>query len=493
MTSVQAQANPFPGLRPFEASENHCFFGRDGQSDAILRRLRRNRFLAVVGTSGSGKSSLIRAGLLPLLYGGFMTQAGSQWRVAIFRPGSDPIGNLVLALHAHDVLGEGNDGDVPQALITETTLRRSALGLINAVQQARMPAQDNLLVVVDQFEELFRFKQSAGGEHPEDEAAAFVKLLLEAARQNELPIYAVITMRSDFLGDCVQFRDLPEAVNEGLYLIPRMTRDQRREAITGPVAVSGAKISPRLLNRLLNEVGDNPDQLPILQHALMRTWDYWAHHHEEDEPIDFRHYEATGCMAEALSRHADEAYFDLPSDHHRALAERLFKGLTEKGPDNREIRRPTRLRDLCAVTEADEAEVTAVIESFRHPSRSFLMPPADEALSADSLIDISHESLIRGWQRLTDWVEGEALSAGLYRRVAETAVLHKEEKAGLWRDPDLQVALGWRERAKPTAAWAKRYSYHFDLAMRFLFMQRLTLRLFLPSEDSQSTRGPAGA
>ena len=352
MTAAQVQANPFPGLRPFEAYEDHLFFGRDGQSDEILRRLRRNRFLAVIGTSGSGKSSLIRAGLLPLLYGGFMTQAGSRWRVAIFRPGSDPIGNLALALHARDVLGHDNNGDAPHTLITETTLRRSALGLIDVFRQARMPAQENLLVVVDQFEELFRFKQSTQGEHPEDEAAAFVKLLLEAARQNELPIYVVITMRSDFLGDGAQFRDLPEAVNEGLYLIPRMTRDQRREAITGPVAVGGATISPRLLNRLLNDVGDNPDQLPTLQHALMRTWDYWARHHEEEAPIDFRHYEAIGCMAEALSRHADEAYFELPSDHHRALAERLFKGLTEKGPDNREIRRPTRLRDLCAVTEA---------------------------------------------------------------------------------------------------------------------------------------------
>src|SRR5262245_58850108 len=131
-----------------------------------------------------------------------MTRTGSRWRVAVFRPGSDPIGNLARALHARDALGEDNDEGTPHVLIPETTLRRSALGLINVFRQTRMPAQENLLVVVDQFEEPFRFKQSTQGEHPEDEAAAFVKLLLEAARQNELPIYVVITMRSDFLGDC---------------------------------------------------------------------------------------------------------------------------------------------------------------------------------------------------------------------------------------------------------------------------------------------------
>jgi hypothetical protein len=133
------------------------------------------------------------------------------------------------------------------------------------------------------------------------------KLFLEAIRQKSAPIYVVLTMRADYLGDCAQFRNLPEAINEGQYLIPRMTREQLRAAITGPVAVGGAcgdtgagKITPRLVNRLLNDVGDHPDQLPILQQALTRTWDYWAQHRKDDEPIDLHHYEAIGSMAKAL-------------------------------------------------------------------------------------------------------------------------------------------------------------------------------------------------
>jgi hypothetical protein len=383
--------NPFPGLRPFEAHENHLFFGRDGQCDELLTRLRRNRFLAVVGTSGSGKSSLVRAGLLPGLYGGLMTPAGSRWRIGVFRPGSQPIGNLAESLNAPEIFGRNEQ--VQQAC-TETVLRRGSVGLIEVVQEARMPKRDNLLVVVDQFEELFRFKQASPGAGREDEAAAFVKLLLEAAKQQETPIYVVLTMRSDYLGDCAQFRDLPEAINDGQYLIPRMTRDQRREAITGPVAVGGAKITPRLVNRLLNDVGDNPDQLPILQHALMRTWDYWAQHHKNDEPIDLPHYEAIGGMAKALSLHADEAYHELTTPRRQAIAEKLFKALTEKGEDGREIRRPTSLRDAGALAETTEPEVAAVVEIFRRSGRTFLMPPAEVKLHAGTLIDISHESLI---------------------------------------------------------------------------------------------------
>ena len=460
--------NPFPGLRPFESNEDHLFFGRDGQSDELLRRLRRSRFLAVLGTSGSGKSSLVRAGMLPSLFGGLMTQAGSGWRVALFRPGHDPIGNLATALTDPQVFETSPEDAALQKTITEATLRRSALGLVEATRQARIPANENLLVVVDQFEEIFRFRRTSKREGPEDEAAAFIKLLLEAKRQSDVPIYIVITMRSDFLGDCAQFRDLPEAINDGQYLIPRMTRDQRREAITGPVAVGGGEISGRLVNRLLNDVGDNPDHLPILQHALMRTWDLWMSDRRNGEAIDLRHYEAVGTMADALSRHADEAYAELPNDQSRALAEKLFKNLTERGPDNREIRRPTRVSEIAAIAEATPAEVISVIEPFRRAGRSFLMPPASVPLNADSLIDISHESLIRGWERLRKWVDEEARSAQIYRRIAQTAVLYEEGGAGLWHDPDLAVALRWREVNRPNAVWAQHYHSGFDPAMNFI-------------------------
>jgi energy-coupling factor transporter ATP-binding protein EcfA2 len=268
MASPQTRTNPFPGLRPFEADEDHLFFGREGQTDELLRRLRSHRFLAVVGTSGSGKSSLVRAGLLPALYSGFMAGVGSSWRVALLRPGNAPIANLAVALNHPDVLGlVGEEARlqtiITETIITETILRRGGLGLVEAVQQARLPADENLLVVVDQFEELFRFKKDAHQTDSGDEAAAFVKLLLEAAQQLVQPIYVVLTMRSDFLGDCAQFRDLPEAMNDSQYLTPRLTRDQLQQAIAAPVAVGGATIAPRLVSRLLNDVGDNPDQLPF--------------------------------------------------------------------------------------------------------------------------------------------------------------------------------------------------------------------------------------
>jgi uncharacterized RDD family membrane protein YckC/energy-coupling factor transporter ATP-binding protein EcfA2 len=462
--------NPFPGLRPFEFDENYLFFGRDGQTDKLLSRLRRHRFLAVLGTSGSGKSSLVRAGLLPDIHGGLMVAAGSSWRVALFKPGNDPIGNLAQALSKPETFASTEDGGATKPII-ESTLRRSALGLIEVVRQER--AGGNLLVVADQFEEIFRFPQASTAPHPDDEAAAFVKLLLEAAHQSDYAIYVVLTMRSEYLGDCARFGGLPEAINEGFYLIPRMTRDERREAITGPAAVARGEIAPRLVNRLLNDVGDNPDQLPILQHALMRTWDFWAANHSDAEPIDLRHYEAIGGMSKALSLQADEAYAELSEERGRLIAEKMFKALTDFETDPRGIRRPLKLATLSEIAgTGSEEEVKAVIEVFREPGRSFLMPPVLEPLEPEKVIDISHESLMRVWERLRRWEEDEANSARLYRLLTETASLEKTGKAGLWRDPQLQLALDWQEEQAPTPAWANLYGGDFESATAFLERSR---------------------
>ena len=488
MLDTPNHPNPFPGLRSFEPDEDHLFFGRESRIDEILTRLRRSRFLSVVGTSGSGKSSLIRSGLIPSLHSGMMATAGSSWRIAIFRPGEDPIGNLAEALNSPDVIGGAEEATDTNRSFLEVTLRRSQAGLVECIRQARLPAHENILIIADQFEELFRFKNSRQLRESHDDAIAFVKLLLNAVGQQQLPIYVVITMRSDFIGNCTEFDGLTEAINDGQYLVPRMDREERRSAISGPVAVGGAEITPRLVLRLLNDVGDDPDQLPILQHAMMRTWEYWQGNHVEGEPIDLNHYEAIGTMAEALSRHAEETYLELETPERKLIAEKMFKALTDRGSDARGVRSPRRLEEICALTGAGTADVASVIDVFRRPGRSFLMPPADVELHAASVIDISHESLMRIWTRLIQWVDEEARSAQMYLRISRAALQHQEGQAGLLRDPELQLAVNWRADAYPSVTWAERYDPAFERAMLFLEESERQRNLEITEKERQRVR-----
>ncbi len=200
---IDPKFNPFPGLRAFLTEEDYLFFGREEQVNELLSRLRQYRFLSVLGASGSGKSSLVRAGMLPALEGGAMTSAGSHWEIGVMRPGGNPVQNLAKALFEMDLY----DFEEDEAIFhLQATLKRSGLGLVEAIKQSEIEEGANLLIVVDQFEELFRFSRS--GQSQDEQAAAFVKLLLEASRQSEIPIYVAITMRSDYIGDCAQFPDL---------------------------------------------------------------------------------------------------------------------------------------------------------------------------------------------------------------------------------------------------------------------------------------------
>jgi len=186
--------NPYPGLRPFEADEAEYFFGRERQVDELLLRLRDHRFVAVLGLSGSGKSSLVRAGLIPALKAGHLTSSGSRWRVALFRPGSQPLESLAASLD--EALGAE-----PERL---SNLRTSTNALLLNTRQGREP-DESLLVVADQFEEVFRVTNVRDAEH-------FVDLLL-AAEQEISPffrVYVVLTMRTDRLGECARFEGLTD-------------------------------------------------------------------------------------------------------------------------------------------------------------------------------------------------------------------------------------------------------------------------------------------
>jgi energy-coupling factor transporter ATP-binding protein EcfA2 len=452
-------ANPFPGLRPFEPDEEHLFFGRETQVDDLLSRLAHMRFVAVVGASGSGKSSLVRAGLLPALHGGFMA-AGSHWHVAIMHPGRTPIASLARAIDASRVLGTRRGDALLRVGLVQAILERGALGLVEVVREARLGSNESLLVVVDQFEELVRFKA--------EDAVAFVRLLVAAVSQTAQPIYVVITMRSDFLGDVSHFRQLPELISEALFLVPRLTRAQFARAIEGPARVAGGVITPRLTNRLLNDLEDDANQLPVLQHALMRTWDAHAAGPSAREPLDIDDLEAIGALSESLSRHGDEVYDSLRGDRLRYVAEKIFKCLTDLGEDNRGVRRPTRFADLCSIVDAPPVEVREVADAFRAPDCSFLTPPSPQPIESETVLDIAHESLMRLWTRLQRWVEEESQSAQIYRRLAGAAALYRQGRAALWRDPDLAIAVNWRMQNRPLAAWGDRLAPGFDSAMQFL-------------------------
>ena len=470
MTKPNLQ-NPFVGLRPYQSRDSLFYFGRNEQTKTLLRLLHQHRFVAVVGSSGAGKSSLIRAGLVPQLEAGFLVQARDQWLVASTKPGDSPLSNLVSSLlQALSLEGSDNELDQDLTQLIESINENGTQALIKYLEPVLANSDTNLFILVDQFEELFRFGLEKGKSRNRQEAEQYVALLLSLSR-NDLPIYVCLTMRSDFLGDCDAFYGLPEAINKSQFLVPRLTRSQRQEVITHPVNLADARISQRLVDKLLNENIDTRDDLPILQHALMRTWDDWQAKGGQGE-LDVQHYENIHTIHKALDRHADEALEELGTDKQKHIAKVLFQALTTVDAGNRRIRRPVHLNEVCAISGASPEAVLQVIECFCEKNRSFLVLSSNETTD-DPLIDISHESLIRQWKTLDQWVEEESEAAETYGRLIATSQRYKENKADLLRHVELEQALTWQKqlpRGDAAEIWANRYDQHFTEANEFLLL-----------------------
>jgi WD40 repeat protein/energy-coupling factor transporter ATP-binding protein EcfA2 len=511
-----SQRSPYPGLRPFTEAESDLFFGREKHTAQLRSKLERNRFVAVVGSSGSGKSSLVRAGLIAQLKGlgdPDDTQTPTQdeqlrWRVAEMRPGGCPIGTLARALVSPSALGperallfadlqeekrrEALEGD---AAFVAATLRRGPLGLAEVLRETSLPTDTRLLIFVDQFEEIFRFRNegpanvspdsiakgrgAAVRERWVNEAEAFVALLLATNERNDLGVHLLLTMRLDYLSDCAVFTGLPEAISASQFLTPRLTREQRCASIVAPARLYGGDVAPDLVNTLLNDTGPESDQLPLLQHCLMRMWTIAQ---ERSAPagdvspfLTMEHYrdERVGTIKSCLSNHANRVYVDLEkrSARYGKIAETIFRCLTGQTVDKPDTRRPqswTALRTVATANGSSEEDVRVVLDAFRHPDCCFLTPSLETELESATPLDISHESLIRNWDKLQNWVKLESGSAEDYRSLEQAARRWKEGRAELLDRLALESILRWKRKENPSAEWAARYGGDFRLAMEFL-------------------------
>ncbi|NML64391.1 hypothetical protein HHL22_04150 [Hymenobacter sp. RP-2-7] len=476
------QGNPFPGLRSFDTADAHLFFGRDRQIQDLQERLTRTRFLAIVGSSGSGKSSLVKAGLIPQLVAHNISSSHyERWRIVTFTPESTPIRNLALALynsfieHDRDFARQHTLDEVEEQLRT------------NPAVLATWCVRENLLVNIDQFEELFRYDQH-GRTHRD--AKVFIKLILGFSRAVEYPIYVVLTMRSDYLDQCTAYPGLTDAINSGSYLLPQMRDAEIWQAITTPVALMGASLSDELTQRLRQDLGREGQQLPVLQHALMRTWNYWQRNRRPDDlTIDLNDYEAIGTIQNAISQHAEEVYRSLPDEKSQLATEKLFRGLIVLGSGSTGRVHPLPVGRISEVVGVRADLLLDVLSYFRAPGVDFLTPPLAVATDNNLVVDIAHERILDLWARLRQWADEETAAAKFYLQLSQSAALYHEGKSGLWTNPDLQIGLKWLAENRPTQAWANRYDPYLERAVNFLEYSRKQHDFAMRSNEERQRRG----
>jgi tetratricopeptide (TPR) repeat protein len=319
---------------------------------------------------------------------------------------------------------------------------------------------------------LFRYLANQQGDtgsketQRKNEAAQFVQLLLGASRDRALNVYVLLTMRSDFIGDCANFRGLPEAVSTSQFLVPLLSRDQSEEAIRGPIEEKAkASIEPALVERLLNESGDDTDQFPVLQHTLLRLWEQAGRRYGANTArrLTIEDYKAIGGMSGALSQHAEEVLGGLTG--LLLTVEQVFRALAEIDAEGRIVRRARLFRELRAETGMLDGDLRTVIDRLRDDDCSFLMPSKSEVatLTDETRIDVGHEALLRGWDRISadtltgapnlGWLRQEVRDGRIFRSLlaradSRTDRIPADIVEDRWK--------WWNERPR-TEHWCNRY------------------------------------
>lgn len=416
---------PYRGLEHFREQDADRFFGREPDVQRLVGMLGRHRFVAVVGSSGSGKSSLVRAGLLPTLARGGLPDADT-WAYATLVPGDDPLQSLSGAL--------ADVWPIVDRRLLADRLRVEASALDETVARLLAGASTGrrLLLVVDQFEELFSLTRDAGARE------AFIDALLDAARSPAGRILIVLTMRADFVARAAEHVRLAEALTTSQFVLGPLDPDGVERAIEGPLRRVGARFEDGLVARILTDVVGEPGALPLLQHALLELWT----RRTDDGVLTRQAYEEIGGVAGALARRAETTYAGFDHDH-RTLARRVLLRLTEPGEGTDDTRRRATMTELSGIGDPDEVE-----EVVRALADARLLTTGVDHDGVRT-IEVAHEALIRGWPRLAGWIDDDREGLRLHRRL--TVASRDWDRAErdedlLWRGGRLATAVPWAEQ-----------------------------------------------
>jgi WD40 repeat protein len=402
---------PYRGLLPFEADQARFFFGREADYRALIEKLKRYSFVAVIGASGSGKSSLVRAGLLPRLKSQESLDS-RQWRSLIFTPGSQPLRALAEQLAT---FGPATDR---LRLADELTdrLSRRADGLRTAITTLLADHPQPVLLVVDQFEELFTMCRGSSA-HCRSLVEQFVTNLAEAAGGSDNRIRVLITLRADFLDRCLALASLRDLLQDRQFLLGPLSEGSLREAMARPAQEVGAFFEKGLINTIMRDVSPEPGILPLLQHALYELW-----RARRGPWLTLEAYEASGGVSGALRRRAQATYDALTPDQKR-LARSIFLRLTALGEGASDTRRRAARAELYPAG-VDPAQVESVLHALSSEQARLIV--ADE-----QTVEVTHEALIQQWDTLHEWLEADREALRTHRHLTRAA----QEWARLGRDP----------------------------------------------------------
>ncbi len=420
---------PYKGLDYFDEADVDLFVGREALTEKITGRLLalassknipHGRVLAIVGASGSGKSSLVRAGLVPALH---WNKLSAHWPIHVLTPTAHPLETLATAISP-----ENSSVSMVADLMDDFATESRALYLF-LKREMNNSRSSYLVIIVDQFEELFTLCRS------EDERSAFIANLINAASSDSNGAIVLITLRSDFYTHCANYPQLRQALAAQQEFIGAMSDEEMRRAIEEPARRGHWEFEPGLVDLILHDVGHEPGALPLLSHALYETW-----HRRHGRTMTLSGYISAGGVRGAIAETAESVFTDQFTPEQQAIARRIFIRLTELGDETAtgDTRRRASIAEL-----VQKLEETDAIKGVLH-----VLADARLITIGEDTVQVAHEALIREWPTLRGWLEENRQGLRTHRQLTDASMdwLATEREPGiLFRGARLAQAREWAD------------------------------------------------
>ena len=429
ITAALATVCPYRGLRAFREEDAPFFFGRGAFADQLAGMVKQRSLVAVVGASGSGKSSVVFAGLVPRLRRARPPEA--VWDVASFTSSDRPFHQLAVALVSLLEPEVSPFERRKEANRWAEGIQKGEVSLRDLVEEvlAKQPGTDRLLLVADQFEELYTLTLDESVRH------GFVDHLLEATAH--FPIQVVLTLRGDFYGRALSHRPFADALQDGVVNLGPMIRGELERTVVEPARKVGLEFERGLVERILEDMGDDPGNLPLLEFALTELWN-----RRRGGMLTHEAYKDIGQVQGAIARRAEAEYGRL-GDEEKRLARRIFLRLVAPGEGTEDTRRRAALAELLP-TEGEAMDIETVV--WELAGARLLTTGRDER--GKEIVNVVHEALIRGWPRLRRWIDEDRDALRTHRRLTEAATEWEENNRDgsyLYHGAHLAEAEEWAE------------------------------------------------
>lgn len=466
--------NPFVGLKPYSKNTSNSYFGREQDVENLLQILQKNKLLTLNGVSGSGKTSLINSGLIPRLQNGFIGQAGKEWSITSFRPGINILLNLSHALTQNNVLKvDSKSNTTDQKYYSEIISNSGSMGVVEIYKRSDIFNKKNLLIIIDQLEDLFKYEKYFDSSKSEDDNN-LMDIIYRSVTMKNTAIYFLICIETPYLSKLTSYKKLQEIISKSQYAIQNLNQTGINQILEKTFKKQNILFDSKVVDLFNQTLKEEISYLPNFQFLLYKLYEKFVLNSSEKSIIDLEDIEDLGGLEHSIAKDFETIYSSSTKENQKIVS-LLFKAISS--PQNNTDIQYESILNISEYTNSTIVELSKIIKSFKktfnnlfdvfEPSITGISASANKTYDAKNILTLKYIKFLN-WERYTKWLDEEKTNFKDFKDFSEIAIKKSNNQVGFLKTPVLERAIVWRKNASTNKNWAKKYKLNFEQTINFI-------------------------